>query len=82
MITRVGPKPWETVVASGPMHRISSVCRTTGLSRSTIYKLMSDGLFPPTVKMGLHSSAIPDSWLAAYFADQGCKALNRVGAKQ
>lgn len=40
------------------MHRIirlPEVKSTTGLSRSTIYKMMSEGRFPATVRLGAKS---------------------------
>ena len=67
--------PWHGKAASGQMHRIKAVCQRTGLSRSTIYKLMGEGLFPPALKLGSHASAVPDSWLTAYLEQQGQKAL-------
>ena len=36
--------------------RIRTVLNRTGLSRSTLYRKMSDGTFPRQVKIGDHSS--------------------------
>lgn len=37
--------------------RMKEVTQITGLSRSTIYKLMNDSLFPNSVKLGIRSVA-------------------------
>jgi len=49
--------------------RLPKVRQRTGLGRSTIYRLMSQGLFPSAVQLapravGWHKSDI-DAWLAA-----------------
>ena len=41
--------------------RLEEVKRLTGLSRSTVYELMSKGNFPKSVKLGQHSVG----WLEA-----------------
>ncbi|MFT7773075.1 helix-turn-helix transcriptional regulator [Roseateles sp.] len=49
--------------------RLPTVCRRTGLGRTTIYRLMAHGLFPSSVRLapraiGWHRADI-DAWLAA-----------------
>lgn len=39
------------------MIRLKEVLRITGLSRSTVYNYMSDGVFPAQVKIGYRSVA-------------------------
>lgn len=48
--------------------RLKTVLDRTGLSRSTIYRKMAEGTFPPQLKIGVHGagwheSAI-DRWVA------------------
>lgn len=40
--------------------RLKAVINTVGLSKATIYKMMSDGLFPKSIKLGSRSVG----WLA------------------
>jgi len=49
--------------------RLPEVSQATGLSRSTIYRLVQTGNFPPSLKLtartiGWHSKDI-DTWIAA-----------------
>ncbi|MGY1416811.1 AlpA family phage regulatory protein, partial [Pseudomonas aeruginosa] len=45
--------------------RLSGVIETTGLARSTIYKLISEGGFPrPVPLVGCSGQPIPDSGLS------------------
>ena len=37
--------------------RLKEVCRETGLSQGTIYRLMSEGKFPKSVKIGPRATA-------------------------
>ena len=37
--------------------RLPAVLRTTGLGRSTLYRLISEGAFPPPVKLAKRASA-------------------------
>ncbi|MDA3858353.1 MAG: AlpA family phage regulatory protein [Roseovarius sp.] len=39
-----------------PIHRIGGVKTITGLSRSTIYRLMAAGRFPVCIKLGERAS--------------------------
>jgi prophage regulatory protein len=41
--------------------RLSEVCTTTALARSTIYKLISEGTFPEPIKLTARSSG----WLVS-----------------
>jgi prophage regulatory protein len=43
--------------------RISSVRERTGLGRSTVYLLISEGTFPPPLKLTLRSSGWLSSWV-------------------
>lgn len=35
--------------------RLREVMRMTGLARSTIYKIMKEGVFPPSVPLGIRA---------------------------
>lgn len=39
-------------IRAGTLVRLSEVCRLLGISRSTIYKRLSDGTFPQPVRLG------------------------------
>ena len=41
--------------------KLPDVCKRTGLSRSTVYKLIKAGTFPRQIKLTEHSSA----WIAS-----------------
>jgi len=49
--------------------RLKEVMQTTGLARSTIYKVMKDGVFPRSVPLGARSVAWVEvevqDWVAA-----------------
>lgn len=64
-------QPTEAQASSGPsdIQRLPIVRRRTGLGRSTIYRLMSNGSFPRAVQLtpravGWPKAAI-DAWLEA-----------------
>ncbi len=42
------------------VYRLPEICKTTGLSRSSIYQLMGEGRFPRPVQIGRRSVG----WLA------------------
>jgi len=52
--------------------RVREVIKKTGLSKSSVYDLMAQGLFPQTVRLGGRSVAFieaeVDSWIAARIA--------------
>ena len=47
--------------------RLNQVCKQTGLGKSTIYKLIKQGAFPPPIKLSERASAWVvaevDAWL-------------------
>ena len=45
--------------------RLPDVCERTGKPRSTVYREISDGLFPPPVRIGERASAWPDNEIDA-----------------
>lgn len=70
------PKPIEIHYAPPPdkrpddLVRLKEVIRMTGVSRSTIYKLINDSDFPPSQRIGSRSVAWwlrknVDSWIAS-----------------
>lgn len=54
------PKPID------PIHRIQGVKIFTGLSRSTIYRLIQEGQFPAPIKLGERASGWRQSSLEAW----------------
>jgi len=50
--------------------RLPSVIEATGLSRSTIYDMMSEGKFPRPVALGKRLVAWPESVIAKWLADR------------
>ncbi|WP_018144886.1 AlpA family transcriptional regulator [Thioalkalivibrio sp. AKL6] len=59
------------------LQRMPDVRRRTGLSRSTIYRLIQEGRFPKPIKIGDRASAWPasviDRWIAERVSDGGDK---------
>jgi prophage regulatory protein len=49
------------------MWRLSRVKMMTGLGRSTIYRLMSEGKFPKSI--GLTDTGCPRGWIASEIED-------------
>ena len=49
--------------------RIRTVLNRTGLSRSTLYRKISDGTFPRQVKIGEHSAGWRESAINQWIAD-------------
>jgi prophage regulatory protein len=68
------------VEPSGRLLRPSEVVRLTGLSKSAIYAKISDGEFPPFLKIGVRASAMPQSWLAAFVKARADEAAERNAA--
>ncbi|WP_068316369.1 helix-turn-helix transcriptional regulator [Aliiruegeria sabulilitoris] len=50
------------------MLRPAEVVERTGLSRSQIYQMIKDGVFPPFIKLSERASAMPEAWLDAFIA--------------
>ena len=49
--------------------RIRTVLNRTGLSRSTLYRKISDGSFPKQLKLGEHSAGWRESNINQWIAD-------------
>lgn len=49
-----------------PIHRIKGVNVLTGLSRSTIYRLIQEGKFPAPIKIGERASGWKQSTIEAW----------------
>ena len=58
--------PWNHVAPTGKMLRPQEVMTRVGLSRSQIYQMISEGRFPPFVKLSERASAMPEVWLDAF----------------
>jgi prophage regulatory protein len=59
---------WLEIEPSGRLLRPSEVITITGLSRSQIYQMISDGTFPPFLKLSERASALPEAWLNAFIS--------------
>ena len=55
--------------ASPAFYRLRDVVRITALSRSTIYRRISEGRFPPPVHLGGHAAAWPSALLQTWIDD-------------
>lgn len=69
-------QPWSNVAPSGKMLRPQEVVSRVGLSRSQIYQMISEGRFPPFIKLSERAAALPESWLGAFV--EHC-ARNAIG---
>ena len=68
-------RPWAAIPAVAPMLRPRDVVKATGMTKSVIYDRISRGLFPPFIKLGERTSAMPAAWLDAYIQAQARIAL-------
>lgn len=66
---------WTEVAPSGRLMRPSEVVSLTGLSRSQIYQMISDGSFPPFIKLSARASALPESWFDAFVETRAAATL-------
>ena len=62
------PKP-STANAPPAFYRLRDVIRITALSRSTVYRRISEGRFPPPVHLGGRASAWQSAALQAWIDD-------------
>lgn len=53
--------------------RLNEVQALTGLGRSTVYKYISQGTFPCSVKLGGRSSAWVEAEVKAWIAERICE---------
>lgn len=49
--------------------RMRTVLHRTGLSRSSIYRKIAEGTFPPQLKIGAHGAGWHESAINAWIAD-------------
>lgn len=68
---------WRETEPSGRLVRPSEVVEITGLSRSQIYLMISEGRFPPFLKLGARASAMPQAWLDAFIEARAAEAVDR-----
>ncbi len=64
---------WQDVPPTGRMLRPNDVVKCTSLSRSQIYAMIAAGTFPPFLKLSERASALPESWLNAFFVTRAAK---------
>ncbi len=58
--------PWRDIEPTGRLLRPTEVVETVGLSRSQVYHMISEGRFPPFIKLSERASAMPKAWLDAF----------------
>jgi len=68
-------QPWVGCPPNGRMLRPSQVFERTGLSKSQVYALIADGLFPPFVKLSARASAMPEAWLDCFISERARLAI-------
>jgi prophage regulatory protein len=61
-----------------PILRMADVKLATGLGRSTIYKLISDGLFPKPFKLTEKASGWKSDWIAQWLEIQIAKSTGTI----
>ncbi|MBA4163107.1 MAG: hypothetical protein C0510_00520 [Erythrobacter sp.] len=49
--------------------RLRTVLESTGLSRSTVYRKIAEGTFPPQIKLGVHGAGWRESEINRWIAD-------------
>lgn len=63
------------------MVRLAEVCRTVGLARSTIWKMVGDGRFPAPRRLGPRSvgwlSTDVDAWMSSRDSSDSCASVGR-----
>lgn len=69
----------STVPASPTLIRSDEVCRATGLSRSSLYRLIADGRFPRPVRLTATAVAWPSDEVSAWIVS---KIAQRDAAQQ
>lgn len=72
-------QPWKSLEPTGRLLRPTDVVERTGLSRSQVYALISEGKFPPFIKLSARASAMPEAWLNAFVEMQARRAFDRFG---
>lgn len=74
------PKPADGVIAmpvSDRIIRLPTVLNRTGLSRSTLYRKIAEGTFPPQVKVSVHGAGWHEFAINRWIADPpGYRAEN------
>lgn len=73
---------WKEITPAGRLLRPSEVISLTGLSRSQIYQMISDGNFPPFIKLSTRASALPESWLDAFVETRAAATLREQKAPE
>jgi prophage regulatory protein len=57
--------------------RLNTVLARTGLSRSTIYRKIAEGTFPPQIRISIHGAGWRESDINRWVADPvGWRAVN------
>lgn len=68
---------WNKLPPEGRLLRPAEVVERVGLSRSQIYQMISEGRFPPFIKLSERASAMPVSWLDAFIQERARVSMNK-----
>lgn len=61
--------------------RLRTVLESTGLSRSTIYRKITEGTFPSQIKLGVHGAGWRESEINRWIADPVGYRLDEAGPR-
>ena len=62
--------------------RLRTVLESTGLSRSTVYRKITEGTFPPQIKLGVHGAGWRESEINRWIADPVVYRPDTAGHRQ
>ena len=71
--------PVEGPRIAGELLRMADVCRALALSRSTIYKLLSEGAFPKPVRLGSRAVRWPRAAIEIWYQARNSTDLDTSG---
>lgn len=60
-----GQVPWHGLPVTGPILRQRDASAYMGISRSTFYRLVSEGELPPPINLTSNAKGFPKPWLDA-----------------
>ena len=61
--------------------RLKTVLARTGLSRSTLYRKVTEGTFPPRVKISVHGTGWHESLVNIWIADPAAYRHHQGGSR-
>jgi len=64
-----------------PLLRTAKVLQTTGLSKTTLYKMIATESFPRPIKLGARAVAWPQAWIDAFLASRAASVTPNTAAE-